>query len=127
VTLGPLTVGDDPERGLDPAHRADRIAAARLAVGVRTPAQVDDRHVEAADVADQLERLPAIARLVDLEFRLERFAQADPDQRMPVDDKAMWAFAQGRFRSVGVLKMDSAARPRGAAFDPNGSPVRPVR
>ena len=56
--------------------------------------QVDDRDVDAADVADQPDRLVAALALVDLEVAGQGLAHAQPDQRVGVDHKAMWALAQ---------------------------------
>ena len=46
----------------------------------------------------------AAGRLVDLEVVVERFAHAEPDQRVAVDHKAMWALAQDWFRYLGVRR-----------------------
>ena len=90
VALGALAVGDDAEPGA--ALRSARIASLPLIEApapFSAPAHVDDRDVEAADVADQLERLLAAARLVDLEVVVEHLADAEPDQRVTVDHKAV--------------------------------------
>src|SRR4029079_6890697 len=57
----------------------------------RPGSHVDDRHVDAADVADQVEALAAAGALVDLEALMQRFAHTEANQRVSVDHKAMWA------------------------------------
>ena len=70
------------------------------AVAVEAPAHVDDRDVEVVDVADQVDRLLAAARLLHLEPIREHLANPEPDQRVIVDHKAVWALAQDCFRSL---------------------------
>ena len=69
VALGPLAVGDDaePRRRRCAASRIVSVPLIEAAGAVLAPAHVDDRDVEAADVADQVDRLLAAGRLVDLE------------------------------------------------------------
>ncbi len=96
MALRPLAVGDDSKRGLGLAQRPDRFASVQSTVDVDPTAQVDDRHVEAADVADQPDRVLATVALVDLEVAAQRVAHAEPNQRVRVDNKAVWALgAQG--------------------------------
>ena len=60
VALGQLAVGDDAERGAGAVQHPDRLGAADgVALAVAAPAHVDDRDVEVADVADQVEPLLA--------------------------------------------------------------------
>lgn len=99
VALGPVAVGDDSQRRLDFAQLPDRLVATE-AVAVGIPAQVDDCDVEAADVLDQREALLSGLALMDLEAVLERIAQANSNDRVTVDDKTVWTFAQGSFRSA---------------------------
>ena len=73
-------------------RRRTRIASWPLIDGagaVLAPAHVDDRDVEVADVADQVERLLAAGRLVHLEVVCEHLAHSEPDQRVIVDHKAV--------------------------------------
>ena len=102
VALGALAVGDDAERRRGPVQGADRLVAAdrRIAGAVLAPAHVDDRDVEVADVADQVERLLAARGLVHVEVAGEDLANPEPDERVIVDDKAVGAFAQDCFRSL---------------------------
>jgi hypothetical protein len=58
--------------------------------------QIDDRDVDAADVADQANGLVTSLALVDLEVAVQNAAHAEPHQRVGVDHKALWALAQDR-------------------------------
>jgi hypothetical protein len=69
----------------------------RVAVAVAAPAHVDDRDVEGADIADEVQRLVPRRRLVDDEAFFEGAPDPDPDEGMAVDDQAMWGLAQDCF------------------------------
>ena len=97
VAVGTLAVGDDshPRRG--PAQCSDRFAAVHAGfVFAKPAAQVDDRYVDAADVADQPDGLLPRLALVDLEVSRQRLAHAKTYQGLGVDHKAMWALARDR-------------------------------
>jgi hypothetical protein len=85
---------------------------------------VDDRDVDAADVANQVDRFLATGRLLALEAILQRPPHADSDDRVTIDDKALWTLAQDRFRYLGVRRW-LHRQPWSPAADPN--PVRAVR
>jgi hypothetical protein len=70
-------------------------AADRGAVAVAPPTHVDDRDVEVADIADQVESLLAGLRLMDDEAAVQGLTDPDPDERVTVDYQAMWGLAQG--------------------------------
>src|SRR6185295_13028959 len=91
MTLGALAMGDDADSGSCTAHRPDRVRAGHPAVADRAAAQVEDRHVDVADVADHLEGLLAALALVHLEIASERLAHAEPDERVGVGHEALWA------------------------------------
>ena len=79
-----------------------RIASLPLSAGpppLRQP-HVDDRHIEAADVADQIQALLAGCGLMDLEPIPQHPAHSEPDEWVTVDHKAVWALAQDCFRSA---------------------------
>ena len=80
---------------MQPANRLR--AADRAALALAAPAHVDDRDVEVADVADEVERLVAGRRLVDDEAVFEGAANAQADEWVAVDDQAVWGLAQGCF------------------------------
>ena len=80
-------------------------------------AHVDDRDVEVADVADQLQRLLAARSLVDLEAVLEHSAHSEPDERVTVDHKTV-----GR-----ALRTAPILAARLAPETPSGQRVRGVR
>jgi hypothetical protein len=95
VALGALAVGDDPDPGRGAAQHPDRLGAADRRPGaVLAPAHIDDRDVEIADVADQLQRLLAGDRLVHLEVVSEHPPDSEPDQWVIVDHQAVGALAQ---------------------------------
>ena len=104
VALGAVAVGDDAEARRGPVDGADGVVAAQRRPAAVGPAHVDDRHVEAADVADQLEALLAADGLVDLEPVLEHSAHPEPDEWVTVDHKAVWPLAQDCFRSALVVR-----------------------
>ncbi len=60
---------------------------------------VDDRDIEVADVADQVQGLFAAGRLVHLEAVPEHAANPESDQRLVVDHQAVEAGAQDGIRS----------------------------
>lgn len=92
VALGTVAVGHDADARRGPAQQPDRLVAAQrpLRIG-RGPAQVDDRDVDAADVADQLDRLVAAFAFLHLEAVREGLADADAHQWVPVDHEALWS------------------------------------
>jgi hypothetical protein len=65
-------------------------------------AHVDDGDVEAADIANEVERLLSAIDLLDLESVAERAADSETDKRVAVDYKAVGALAQDCIRSSGV-------------------------
>jgi hypothetical protein len=65
-------------------------------------AHVDDGDVEAADIANEVERLLSAIDLLDLESVAERAADSETDKRVAVDYKAVRALAQDCIRSSGV-------------------------
>jgi hypothetical protein len=69
------------------------------AAAVQPPAHVDDRDVEVADVTQPLEAFLATLGFEDVEPVLQDFADPESDERVPVDDKAVWTIAQDCFRS----------------------------
>jgi hypothetical protein len=98
-------------------QHADRFGAAdRAAVAVAAPAHVDDRDVEVAYVAHQVDRLVAGRDLVDDEAVLDRLPDAQTDKWVAIDHKAVVALAQG-----------ASNRSLGAQADtvPSG-PLRPI-
>jgi len=88
------------------------------------PSGLDDRDIDAADVPDEVDRLLAAGRLLALEAILQRSAHTDADDRVTIDDKALWTLAQDRFRYLGVRRW-LHRQPWSPAADPN--PVRAVR
>jgi hypothetical protein len=70
-------------------------------VAVSAPAHVDDRDVEGADVADEVERFLPRRRLVDDETVLEGTPDPQPDEGVAVDNQTVWGLAQDCFRSDG--------------------------
>jgi hypothetical protein len=55
-------------------------------VGAAPAAHVEDRHVDAADIPHQLDRLLAAGGLLDIEALLQRPAHTEADDRVTVDD-----------------------------------------
>jgi len=73
-------------------------------VAVAAPAHVDDRDVEGADVADEVERFLPRRRLMDDETVLEGTSDPQPDKGVAVDNQAVWGLAQDCFRSGGLRR-----------------------
>src|SRR4051812_30397421 len=91
-----LAVGDDPETRGRAAQHPDRFGAVdRIAVAVAAPAHVDHRDVEVPDVADQMDGLVAGRDLVDDEAVLDCLPDAETDERLAVDHKAVVLLTQG--------------------------------
>jgi hypothetical protein len=97
VPLGTLAVCAYAERGGGPAQGPNRLVAMnRPVLLAETTAQVDNRDVDAADVANQRDRLFARLALVDDEVAGQGLAYPQPDERVGVDDEAVWRLAQDR-------------------------------
>jgi hypothetical protein len=78
-------------------------------------AHVEDRDIDAADIAEQIDGLLAAGSLLALEAVLQRSAHTDADDRVTIYDKALWTLAQDRFRYLGCSAMapSSALEPCG--------------
>ena len=88
MALGAGAVGDDPEPGRAPAQRADRRDPEQRSRAVGRERELDDRDVEVADRADQLERVVPVAGLLDLVAVGEQPPDAQPDGGLLIDDQA---------------------------------------
>src|SRR5436305_10131915 len=113
-----LAVGDYAEARGRAVQHPDRFRAVdRVAVAVAAPAHVDDGDVEMADVADEVDGLVAGRDLVDDEAVLDRLPDAQTDERLAVDHKAVVVLAQGASdRSLGL---SGRRRDGPGAADPN--------
>jgi hypothetical protein len=99
-----LAMGDDPQAGIGAVKPPDRLRAGdRVAVAVATPAHVDDRHVEVADVPDEVQGLVTSWGLVEDEAAVQGLSNSESDKGVAVDDQAMWGLAQDSIRSIACV------------------------
>ena len=120
LALGPLAVGDDAEAGLGRCrcriasvpHRAPTLA-------VRPPAHVDDRDVEVADVADELEGLLAASVVSSISKPSASSRDAEPDDRWSSTTRQ-----RGRSLRTASDRSGSRLRPTGARSSAGARDVR---